>query len=204
MRTCSLTLLSLSSLLVASAAAADPATTSNVSTGNVSITLHGFLDTTFFWQDQNFVFGNGQNAEFPVPAASGTHNDLSGGDLRNTRLWIDINGGALGGSGWTAGAHIEGDFFGGFNGTGPYSSQQESPRLRQGFITLNDADSGTSWKLGQQWSLLFQTDNTPESYAHIAFPLGFGSGIIGWRFPGAVWSLGKTLVEAAAKARTAR
>jgi hypothetical protein len=180
---CAFSFLSLFSI----ATFADTNVSSNVSTSSdISITLHGFVDSTFFWQDQNFNFGNGQNAEWTVPAAGGAHNNLSGGDLRNTRLWIDIAGGKLGDSDWTAGAHVEGDFFGGNNGTGAFSSQQDIPRMRQAYVSLNS--SGSSWKIGQQWSLLFATDNVPESDAHIAFPIGYGTGIIGWRFPGVVWS----------------
>jgi hypothetical protein len=180
---CAFSLLSLFSANVF----ADAGMTNVTTSSDLSITLHGFVDSTFFWQNQNFTFGNGQNAEWTVPTAAGTSNDLSGGDLRNTRLWIDITGGKLGDSDWVAGAHIEGDFFGGNNGTGAFSSQQDIPRMRQAYVTLNNG-SGSSWKIGQQWSLLFQTDNVPESDAHIAFPLGYGTGIIGWRFPGAVYS----------------
>ena len=150
------------------------------------ISVHGFVDATFFWQNQNFGFGNGQDAEFTVPSAN--HNDLTGGDVRNTRLWMDVGGAQLPGSDYSAGGHVEMDFFGGFNGTGPFSSTQETPRLRQAYVTLDDAAAGSAWKIGQQWSLLFPLDNTPESYAHIAFPLGYASGVIGWRFPGVVWS----------------
>ncbi len=165
---------------------ATPAVTSNVSSNSdISITLHGFIDTSFFWQDQNFVFGNGQDAEFPVPN-TGNNQNLSGASIQNTRLWIDIKGPALS-SDWTVGGHIEGDLFGGFNGTGAYSSSQEIPRLRQAFITLSDKDSGSNIIIGQQWDLLFPLESVPESLTHIAFPLGFASGMIGWRFPGVVW-----------------
>ena len=184
-----ISLLSCGVLFSAAAFADGPAATTNVTIDpELSINLHGFVDSTFFWQNQNFTFGNGQDAEWTVPAAGGAHNNLSGGDLRNTRLWIDVSGGKLADSSWVAGAHVEGDFFGGNNGTGAFSSQQDIPRMRQAYITLNDGDGGSSWKIGQQWSLLFATDNVPESDAHIAFPIGYGTGIIGWRFPGAVWS----------------
>src|SRR5579863_2394930 len=158
------------------AAAADPA-----------MALHGFIGTSFYWQDQNFIFGNGQNAEFPAPASPGQSNDLSGSDVRNTRLWIDIDAPAGEGA-WAASAHIEGDFFGGFNGTGAFSSEQESPRLRMAYFILDDAAAGSSFRIGQQWNLLFPADNVPESYTHIAFPPALAVGIIGWRFPGVVWS----------------
>ena len=150
-----------------------------------AVSLHGFVDSTFFWQNQNFIFGNGQDAEFAVPSA--VHNDLTGGDLRNTRLWLDTASSNLPGGAWNAAGHVEMDFFGGFNGTGPYSSSQETPRLRQAYVTLDDG-AGSSWRIGQQWDLIFPVDNLPESDAHIAFPLGFGSGVIGWRFPGVVYS----------------
>src|SRR3546814_1358570 len=78
------------------------------------------------------------------------------------------------------------DFFGGFNGTGPYSQQQPTPRLRQAYMDLTNPESGTTVRIGQQWDLMFPIDNSPTSLAHIAFPLGFGSGYGGWRFPGVV------------------
>lgn len=34
---------------------------------------------------------------------------------------------------------------------------------------------------------MFPLDNVTTSLAHIAFPLGFDTGLIGWRFPGVVW-----------------
>ncbi|HVA54745.1 MAG TPA: hypothetical protein VNI53_02955, partial [Gammaproteobacteria bacterium] len=84
-------------------------TSSNVSTNSdVSITLHGFIDTTAFWQSQDFIFGNGQNAEFPVPNTGNNHN-LSGISVQNTRAWLDIKGPALS-NGWSVAGHLEGDF----------------------------------------------------------------------------------------------
>jgi predicted porin len=160
---------------------------SNISTAPaLTIALHGFIDTSFFLQSQDFTFGNGQNAEFPVPN-TGSNHTLSGLDVRNTRAWIDIEGAPLS-NGWGIGGHLEGDFFGGFNGTGGYSAQQETPRLRQAFIKLSNADNGSTVTIGQQWDLLFPGASVPESLTHIAFPLGYASGMIGWRFPGVVWS----------------
>ncbi|MGH8305296.1 MAG: hypothetical protein ACRETG_06755, partial [Steroidobacteraceae bacterium] len=165
-------------------ATAEPVS-SNVGTGpGLSITLHGFLDASVFWQDQDMTFGNGQNGEFPLPNTRRNH-DLSGFDVRNTRAWLDIKGATLS-NGWAVGGHLEGDFFGGFNGTGAFSSQQETPRLRQAFIKLTNG-SGSSLIIGQQWDLLFPLESVPESLTHIAFPLGLGTGMIGWRFPGVVW-----------------
>lgn len=149
----------------------------------ISVAMHGFISASAFSQNKTFTFGNGQNAEFPAPGSNGS---LSGVDIRNTRFWFDFSGAKFAGN-WTGGGRIEADFFGGFNGTGPYSQQQPTPRLRQAYMDLANADSGSTVRIGQQWDLMFPLDNVPTSLAHIAFPLGYGTGLIGWRFPGVVW-----------------
>jgi hypothetical protein len=153
------------------------------STGpGLSMQLHGFVSASAFGQNKAMTFGNGQNAEFPVPGARGS---LSGVDIRNTRFWLDFSGAKFAGD-WTGGGRIEMDFFGGFNGTGAYSQQQPTPRLRQAYLDLDRASTGTKVRVGQQWELMFPLDNVPASLAHVAFPLGFATGMIGWRFPGVV------------------
>jgi hypothetical protein len=149
----------------------------------VSVAMHGFVSATAFNQDKSFTFGNGQNAEWPMPGSTGS---LSGVDVRNSRFWFDFSGAKFAGA-WQGGGRIEADFFGGFNGTGAYSQQQPTPRLRQAYMTLANPDTGSKVILGQQWDLMFPLDMVPASLAHIAFPLGYGNGMIGWRFPGAVW-----------------
>jgi len=101
-------------LLSAAAYAGSSASSTN---SDPSFSFHGFISTSFFWQNQDFAFGNGQNAEWPEPN-TGSNHDLSGFDVRNTRAWIDFTGVNLS-DGWTISGHLEGDFFGGFNGTGP-------------------------------------------------------------------------------------
>lgn len=149
----------------------------------ISVALHGFINASAFEQTKNMTFGNGQNAELPVPGAKGS---LSGVDVRNTRFWLDFSGAKFAGD-WTGGGRIEMDFFGGFNGTGAYSQQQPNPRLRQAYMDLTNPTTGSTVRIGQQWDLMFPLDNTPTSLSHIAFPLGYGTGVIGWRFPGIVW-----------------
>jgi hypothetical protein len=178
----------------APAAAAPVAPTQNVaaapapekpvfsSAPGVSVALHGFVSASAFSQNKSFTYGNGQNALYPVPGSSGS---LSGVDVRNTRFWLDFSGAKFAGN-WTGGGRIEMDFFGGFNGTGAYSQQQPTPRLRQAYMDLTNAESGTTVRIGQQWDFMFPIDNSPTSLAHIAFPLGFSSGYGGWRFPGLV------------------
>lgn len=148
----------------------------------VSVALHGFVSASAFEQSKSFVYGNGTNAEYPVAGSKGS---LSGMDVRNTRFWLDFSGARFAGD-WVGGGRIEMDFFGGYNGTGAYSQQQPTPRLRQAYMDLANPATGTTVRIGQQWEFLFPLDNVTDSLAHIAFPLGFGSGMIGWRFPGIV------------------
>jgi hypothetical protein len=165
---------------VAAAPAAKPVFSS---APGVAVALHGFVSATAFSQNKTFAFGNGQNAEWPVPG--GNDGSLSGADVRNTRFWLDFSGAKFTGD-WTGGGRIEMDFFGGFNGTGAFSQQQATPRLRQAYMDLTNANTGTKVRIGQQWDLMFPIDNSSSSLSHIAFPLGFGVGMIGWRFPGIV------------------
>ncbi len=167
---------------VASTPPPAPAPSAFSSAPGVSVALHGFVNATAFSQDKSFTFGNGQNAEFPVP---GSHGRTSGFDVRGTRFWLDFKGAKFN-ENWSGGGRLEMDFFGGFNGIGAYSLSQPTPRLRQAYMDLANASSGTTIRIGQQWDLLFPLDNVATSITHIAFPLGYGTGMIGWRFPGVV------------------
>lgn len=166
------------------AAAPAPAAPTFSSAPGISVALHGFIDATAFTQSKSFTYGNGQNAEYPIPGSSGR---LSGVDVRNTRFWLDMTGAKVAGD-WIGGGHLEMDFFGGNNGTGPYSQEQPLPRLRQAYIVLDNPVTGSMFKIGQMWDLIFPLDNLPESLSHFAFPLGYGTGVIGWRFPGIEFS----------------
>ncbi len=147
--------------------------------GKETLTIKGFISATFFEQDQNFSFGNGQNAEWPTSANS-SNKWFNGGDVRNTRLIMAFDGPETA-DGWKVGAYVEGDFFGGFNGAGAFSQQQATPRLRLAFTDLTKG--GTTLRIGQFWAPFF--GEVPASLSHIAFPLGYGSaGMVGWRFPG--------------------
>lgn len=145
-----------------------------------SLTFKGFISATAFAQNQNFTFGNGQNAEFPAPPETTTDRWFGGGDVRNTRLTMVFDGPKVV-SDWKVNATLEMDFFGGNNGVGAFSGQQPNPRLRLGFVDLTNGS--TTIRIGQQWAPLF--GNVAVSLSHIAFPIGYGSaGDIGWRFPG--------------------
>ena len=172
---------SIAAIGAALALAAGAARAQTVTLGpNASLTLKGFISATAFAQDQNFAFGNGQNAEYPLPPETEVDRWFGGGDVRNTRLTLVFDGPKVVGSFKVAGT-VEMDFFGGNNGTGAFSGQQPLPRLRLGFADLTNGS--TTIRIGQQWAPLF--GNVAASLSHIAFPLGYGSaGDIGWRFPG--------------------
>jgi hypothetical protein len=169
----------------AAIAAVPPPSKPSFTAGNgLSVSFNGFIDATAFSQTKSYTYGNGQNAEFPIPGSLGS---LSGFDVRNTRFMFDLTGAKVAGD-WVGGAHLEMDFFGGNNGTGAYSQQQPLPRLRQAYMVLENPTTGSTLKIGQMWDLIFPLDDLPDSLSHIAFPLGYGAGLIGWRFPGAIFS----------------
>jgi hypothetical protein len=146
-----------------------------------SLTIKGFVATTLFTQDANFTFGNGQNAQFPSTEFDKDEYTW-GGDVRNTRLTLDWKGPAVGSMNFAG--MLEADFFGGFNGTGAFSDEQLTPRLRLAYVDMNFGKS--TIRMGQFWSPLF--GNVPASPTHVAFPLGYGSaGTVGWRFPGVAY-----------------
>lgn len=145
-----------------------------------TLSFRGFISATAFVQDQSFGFGNGENAEWASSGTSTVDQWFLGGDVRNTRLTMDVAVPELGG-GWTAGGMVEVDFFGGFDGAGPFNDEQPQPRLRLAYADLKKGR--TTVRIGQFWSPLL--GNVPASLSHIGFPLGYGSGgVVGWRFPG--------------------
>ena len=146
-----------------------------------SLTIKGFVIASLFTQDANFTFGNGQNAQFPSTEFS-EDEWTWGGDVRNTRITLDWQGPAVGSTKFSG--LVEVDFFGGFNGAGAFSDEQQTPRLRLAYADMNFGKSTV--RVGQFWSPLF--GNVPASPTHVAFPLGYGAaGTVGWRFPGVAY-----------------
>ena len=147
---------------------------------DMSLAFHGFISATAFAQDQEFQFGNGQNAEWPEPPETTVDRWFGGADVRNTRLGLFFTGPKIS-TDWSVNATLEMDFFGGNNGTGAFAGQQPVPRLRLAFAELTNGS--TTVQVGEQWSLLW--GNLPVSVTHLAFPLGWNSGgLIGWRYVG--------------------
>ncbi len=147
---------------------------------DMSLVFRGFISATAFAQDQNFDFGNGQNAEWPEPPETTVDRWFGGADVRNTRLGLDFKGPKIS-TDWRVNATAEMDFFGGNNGTGAFAGQQPVPRLRLAFAEVTNGR--TTIQVGQQWAPLW--GNLPVSVTHLSFPLGWASGgLIGWRYPG--------------------
>ncbi len=165
--------------------------------GKETIKIKGFISATAFLQDQVFKFANGQDAEWAVPPQFTKDKWFNGMDVRNSRLTMVFNGPAVENN-WKLGGVLEFDMFGGFNGSGAFSAQQLTPRLRLAYMDI--VHKNLRIRLGQAWSPLF--GNVPVSLSHIAFPLGYGSaGFVGWRFPGIYFYLGLSGKDAAVKTR---
>lgn len=148
--------------------------------GSDGLTISGFISATFYAQDQLFgLFTQGQAAATAPTAELTEDNWFHGGDVRNTRISLGFHREAT--RGWTTGARLELDLFGGWNGNEPFGDEMPIPRLRLAYADLSNGS--TTIRVGQAWAPIFGA--VPNSLSHVAFPLGYGSGgVIGWRFPG--------------------
>src|SRR6266516_4268218 len=181
---------------VLSIAGAPPATAQQVVKlgEGETLTIGGFVNATLF-NDRGLFrsFGQGQNAEIaacpvlPTPgctvAQPGVNQGIFDGDVRNTRINFTFNAPPVLGK-WAPRATLEADFFGAFNGAPPFGDEQPQFRVRHAFVDLSDGR--TTLRIGQYWAPLFgeTAPFIPVSLTHIAFPVGLGASMIGWRFPG--------------------
>jgi len=170
--------------------------------------FHGFIGGTLYYQDSPTGLSGGQQALFAQPYALGQSNytqdkPVFAGDVRQTRLNFSIKGPEVMGA--IPKGVVEVDFFGALQVGGPganvaactnatctatttvntysynaFGEQSVMPRLRFAYAEL--AWENTTIWMGQQNNLLFAS--APTSDAHIAFPLGYATGNIGWRNPG--------------------
>jgi hypothetical protein len=109
-----------------------------------------------------------------------TDKGVVGGDVRQTRLNFSLTGPQLF-DGGTARAFAEIDFFGG-NTAGGFGDISIAPRLRVAFAELKLAKTGTVIRAGQDHDLVLGLI-LPATAGHVAFPLSYQSGTIGWRRP---------------------
>ena len=158
-----------------------------------TLTISGFINGTLF-NDIGFFssFGQGQNAEIAaapgvaLTSQPGVDRGIFDGDVRNTRINFTFNAPPVLGK-WAPRATIEADFFGAFNGAAPvapFGDEQPQFRIRHAFVDLSNGR--TTLRIGQYWAPLFGETAAfiPVSVTHIAFPVGLGASMIGWRFPG--------------------
>src|SRR5438552_10315165 len=157
-----------------------------------TLTISGFVSATMFNDRGLFSsFGQGQNAEIaacpvPIPGCTGqpgVNQGIFDGDVRNTRINFTFNAPPVLGK-WAPRATIEADFFGAFNGVPPFGDEQSQFRIRHAFVDLSNGR--TTLRIGQYWAPLFGETGSfiPVSLAHIAFPVGLGASMVGWRVPG--------------------
>src|SRR5438445_6472019 len=154
-----------------------------------TLTISGFVSATMFNDRGRFgCSGQGQNAEIAAAPANqpGVKQGIFDGDVRNTRINFTFNAPPVLGK-WAPRATIEADFFGAFNGAAPvapFGDEQPQFRVRHAFVDLSNGR--TTLRIGQYWAPLFGETAAfiPVSVTHIAFPVGLGASMIGWRFPG--------------------
>lgn len=147
--------------------------------------FHGFVTGSLYWQDEIFSNAQGQglllSAPAPVFKTGGTVAPKSGtllaGDVRNSRFSFGVTGPSV--LGGVPRGYIELDFFGPY-GAGTFGTEQQLPRLRVAIAELKFAN--TVVQVGQQNQLVIP--QIPASIAHIANPVTYAAGSVGWRTPG--------------------
>jgi hypothetical protein len=164
--------------------------------------FHGFVTASMYYQDQVYSNGQGQGLLYaaptpansapcvatgtftcPVPAAGANgpatkSAGLISGDVRNSRFAFSMAGPKVFGDAQPR-AYLEFDFFG-QAGAGAFGTEQPLPRLRVGYAELKMGN--TNIQVGQQNQLVVV--QIPGSLSHIANPVTYGAGTIGWRTPG--------------------
>ena len=143
----------------------------------IRLELHGFAGGSIYLQDAGLGPNHGGGAWYVTGEPARDAWSL-GGDVRQTRLNVAAVGAPVM-HGAIPRAVIEIDLFGG-NGAGAFGDASVVPRLRQAYAEL--AWETTKVQVGQTHSLVLAM--TPTTVGHVAFPLTYTAGTIGWRFPG--------------------
>lgn len=151
--------------------------------------LHGFVGGSVYGQDGFTGTSAGQSALWAAGAPK-TDKFFLGGDIRQNRLNFSIAGPSV--LGGTPRGVAEIDFFGG-NGSGGFGDVSVLPRARVMYAELGYPN--TTIRIGQEYSLIAGVNTLtgpatsgamafPTGVGHVAFPLTYGAGAIGWRYPG--------------------
>lgn len=140
--------------------------------------LHGFVSMSAYMQDGLTGLSEGQQSLFAAPPTLNTDKASLGFDVRQSRFNFSVKGPQVF-MGATPSAVLELDFMQGFGG-GAFGNVSLLNRMRLAYSELNWGNHRIAF--GQMNDLTFA--QAPYSLSHIAFPLGYGTGNIGWRRPG--------------------
>jgi hypothetical protein len=153
--------------------------------------FHGFVGGSVFSETGDGPLSSGGGAGAWVVTSAGaaaaptakfaTDKGNIGGDVRQTRLNFALTGTQIF-EGATPRAFAEIDFFGG-NTAGAFGDVSIAPRLRVAFAELKLAKTGTMVRAGQDHDLILGIV-LPQTVGHVAFPLSYQAGSLGWRRPG--------------------
>lgn len=149
----------------------------------VKFEFHGFAGVSLYGQNASFTaLGGGEGAWFVVPPALTDDRFVLGADVRQTRMNFSLTGTPLGLWGFKVmpKAVVELDFFGGTS-FGNFGDSSLFPRLRLAYADL--VVGNTTLRLGEDHQLVLGI-LLPSTVGHLAFPLSYQAGTIGWRYPG--------------------
>jgi hypothetical protein len=147
---------------------------------DVKFEFHGFVGGSVYTENGNFNNGGGAGA-WVVMSEPAQDKGVFGGDVRQTRINFALTGPQIF-EGATPRAFAELDFFGG-NTPGGFGDISIAPRLRIAFAELKLANTNTMIRAGQDHDLVLGIV-LPATVGHVAFPLSYQAGTIGWRRPG--------------------
>ena len=150
---------------------------------------HGFLGGSLYVADGFEAPSPGQQTLW---AAGSPRDDkiALGGDVRQNRINLSVSGPSV--LGGTPRGVVEMDFFGG-NSSGGFGDVSLWPRLRVTYAEM--AWENTTLRMGQEYQLSAGINTLsgpatsgamsfPTSVGHVAFPISFAAGAVGWRYPG--------------------
>ena len=141
--------------------------------------LHGFVSMSACSQDGAYSLSECQQSLMAAAEPAADSNSLAF-DVRQSRFNFSVKGPQVF-AGATPTAVLEIDFFQGF-GAGAFGDVSLLNRLRLAYSELNWGNHRLAF--GQLNDLIIAM--APVSLSHIAFPLGYETGNIGWRRPG-IW-----------------
>lgn len=147
---------------------------------DVKFEFHGFVGGSVYTENGAFN-NNGGSAAWVVTGEPTTDEGVFGGDVRQTRLNFSLTGPQVFADA-TPRAFAEIDFFGG-NTAGGFGDISIAPRLRIAFAELKIGKTGTMVRAGQDHDLVLGIV-LPQTVGHVAFPLSYQAGTLGWRRPG--------------------